>query len=412
MKEINLDSFLYFGYSLKYINDNYDVDFSKIDKEKYAEADETELIRIGSDLLRKSVSNLFNKNVNHVVPLSGGADSRVLIALLLEHTSLSSINTYTFGTPKTFDYEIGNYLADKIGTKHEKFDLTKHIYTEEEFFDISKRIDFQSPLFLHPPIKELLNRFKADNIWSGANAGAVVGSYYRLDSAKSYQEAQRRFIDKARYSNSNLIPERKIKGLVQYMEKDFISPEKLTYDEQVFFKERSIKHLAPHVLMKGFNYKIPFVNTLFMDFMLSVPNEYRLKKNLYKKILNHMYPKEFALKSETRYGYTAQVPEFLIKAKQKYIKLLSILKNKYPKINLPINPMINYLDFNHIFRTKSELKEMIYKNLTDLKKRSLISHVNIDNIWFLHQSYKRNFAEEIIILFTLEIYLKQGIKLN
>ena len=412
MRGINLDSFLYFGYSLEYKNDIYDVDFSNINKEKYAKADETELIRLGSKLLRESVSNLYYSNDKHLVPLSGGSDSRALIALLLEHTNVSSIKTYTFGTPKTFDYEIGNYLADKIGTKHFKFDLTKHIYTEKEFFDVSKRVDFQSPLFLHPPVKELLNRFKEDTIWSGANAGAVVGSFYRADSAENYQEAQNRFINKARFSSSNLIPENKINGLTKYMEDDFISPNKLTYDEQVFFKERSIKHLAPHVLMKGFTYKIPFVNSVFMDFMLSVPNEYRLKKNLYKKILNHMYPYEFALKSETRYGYTAQAPEILIKIKQKYVRLLRILKYKYPKFPLPTNPMINYLDFNHAFRKNVWLKKMVYSNLCDLKKRYLINYIDIEIIWNLHQAYKGNFAEEIITLFTLEIYLKQGIKVN
>ena len=108
MRGINLDSFLYFGYSLEYKNDIYDVDFSNINKEKYAKADETELIRLGSKLLRESVSNLYYSNDKHLVPLSGGSDSRALIALLLEHTNVSSIKTYTFGTPKTFDYEIGN----------------------------------------------------------------------------------------------------------------------------------------------------------------------------------------------------------------------------------------------------------------------------------------------------------------
>jgi len=69
MKEINLHSFLYFGYSLEDINNNYNVDFSRIDKKKYAKSDEDELIRIGSDLLRDSVSSLFTKNDKHIVPL-------------------------------------------------------------------------------------------------------------------------------------------------------------------------------------------------------------------------------------------------------------------------------------------------------------------------------------------------------
>ena len=152
----NLNSFLKLGYFLDYKNKDITIDVSNIDKQKYQDASENELIQIGSKLWKESISSNFILNQKHLVPISGGLDSRAVLAGLLEHTEAKNIYTYTFGTPSTLDYDVGNYIAKKLDTNHTSFDLTKHTYKQDELQDISKRIQHQGVLFHHWPVWEVV----------------------------------------------------------------------------------------------------------------------------------------------------------------------------------------------------------------------------------------------------------------
>jgi len=75
------------------------------------------------------ISKLFISGKKHVVPISGGLDSRAILASLLKFTEAANIYTYTFGTPSTFDYEIGNLIAKETGTMHTSFPLNDYIFS-------------------------------------------------------------------------------------------------------------------------------------------------------------------------------------------------------------------------------------------------------------------------------------------
>ena len=111
MDATNLNSFLKFGYFLDYKNSNYSFDFSNINKNKYKDFTEEKLINIGIKLWKNAIRNQFDEKEMNVVPLSGGLDSRAILATLSEITDPSKIYTYTFGSPGTWDFEIGNYIA-------------------------------------------------------------------------------------------------------------------------------------------------------------------------------------------------------------------------------------------------------------------------------------------------------------
>jgi len=179
MDLINLNSFLKLGWFLGFKNKKLKFNYSGIDKNKYKGMKQDELINLGVTKFRNAISSIFESNKSHVVPISGGLDSRAILAGLLEHTSADKIYTYTFGTPGTLDYEIGNKIAKIFGTKHTKFPLTEYNYNIDEMLDISKKVDFQTILFHHPPIRELENRYKDKFIWSGFMGDPSAGSHYK-----------------------------------------------------------------------------------------------------------------------------------------------------------------------------------------------------------------------------------------
>lgn len=186
MDIINLNSFLKFGYFLDYKNPNYNIDFSGIDKSRYENSRENELIDISINLWKDALIRNFNPNENNVVPLSGGIDSGAILATLLELTYARNIYSYTFGTPGTLDYEIGNYIAKVVGTKHTEIPLTEHEYNLAELIDISKRIDHQTIMFLHPPVSVIDDLFSDFNVWSGTIIDVYFGRHTHIQKAGTW----------------------------------------------------------------------------------------------------------------------------------------------------------------------------------------------------------------------------------
>ena len=181
----NLNSFLVLSYFLNYKNRDIDIDISNVNKQKYTDISENELIDIGAKLWKETISKEFQKNQKHLVPISGGLDSRAILAGILEHTESKNIHTYTFGTPGTLDYDVGSFIAKKLGVKHTSFDLTKCNFKQEELEDVSKRVDFQTILFHHAPIWEVDRLFFGYQNWFGFMGDPLAGSKLSSKPLKS-----------------------------------------------------------------------------------------------------------------------------------------------------------------------------------------------------------------------------------
>lgn len=395
----NINSFLQLGYFLDYKNPDLSFDFSGVDKEKYVGATEQELIEEGSKLWLEAISANFKPNEKHLVPISGGLDSRAVLAGLLKHTDAQNIHTYTFGTPKTLDYEIGSYVAKKVCSKHTSFDLTQYQYTQEELEDISTRIDRQTILFHHPPVWQLDKRFKELQLWSGFMGDPIAGS--KLDTSLSKDEEINKYLKSNLYTKSLIF--RELNELAEVVEPAILDSKILTPLEEIDFINRQLKFIAPHVLMEGFDYKLPFLNEVFFDFMLSIPNKYREGQYLYKKILLHTFPKEFSWKTKTNFGLPLKASKqrvFINRVKDKVVRVMGVTG---------VN--VNYLDFNQKIRSKPDLRNIISLNIHDLKDRNVIDWLDPVKILNTHLAGKGNHADALIVLASLEIHLKSGLKL-
>jgi hypothetical protein len=243
---------------------------------------------------------------------------------------------------------------------------------------------------------------------SGVNAGAVVGSFVPDIPAENLEAARNRFSQKTKFCRSLNLHHCNDQVFKKLMEPEFLDPAKLTYDEQVYFSERSIKHLAPHVLFSGFEYILPFINTPFMDFMLSIDNQFRRYKILYKKILKYLLPKIFSIPIEGNYALPIDAPSSVVALKRNYIKARQKLGRKFPRLIPYSSPMMNYMDFDKAFREKTDLKNIVQKSIADLDRRKIIPWINGQIFFDAHQSGKYNYSDLLLILFSLEIHLKAG----
>lgn len=397
----NLNSFLCLGYFLNYKNKENLLNTIEINKEKYKHVVEEELIDIGSKLWKKAISSHFEKNQKHLIPLSGGLDSRAILAALLEHTEASNLYTYTFGTPNALDYDIGSYLGKKFGTNHTSFDLTKYIYTQGELEDISKRVDLQTILFHHAPIWEVDKMFSDCIAWSGVMGGSSSGGALFATPSKTLENAKKQFLKRNTYVRSiDLASSDKFHDLI-----DCNPPTnegQLTLDEEIDYGNRQSKFIMPHVLIKGYPYKTPFLHSPWVNFMLSVSEYYRINQKLYKKILLSTFPKQFKYKTKANSGLPLNASSFTILSNRVNNKLFRMM-------GISTGKNINYLDFNEQIRNKSDLQKVISSNILDLKSRRLIGWIDIESILKKHLARKANFADALIVLASLEIHLKNGL---
>lgn len=400
VKFYDLNTFLKLGYYLDYVNPRISFDYSKIDKSKYISYDERELVTEGSRILLNAISKKFKINQKHVVPLSGGLDSRAILAGLLMNTEAKNIKTYTFGTPGTLDYNIGNYIAKELGTDHINFPLINLKYNTEELIEISEKFDHQTVLFHHPPIKELEKMYGDSIFWSGYMGDPIAGSHLPNKEGDGIKDELIQFINRNTFVKSiNLnSPNYKINDSFKLIDYDFEDIDKLTLSEKIDFDNRQLKYVAPHVLMKGNNFALPFLDKDWFNFMLSIDNKYRRNEYLYKKILLESFPFEFSLKTKSNYGLPLSASNIEVFIKRTCSKMNRILNGK--------NININYLDFNREIRENKTMRKTIQENLRDLERRKIVSWLDLNKIWQDHINKSANYADAIMVLCSLEIQMK------
>lgn len=403
MNKVNLNSFLKMGYFLNYCNPNYEIDLNTVDKSQYIQMGEDELVNIGVIKLKNSIKAEFKNNKKHVIPLSGGLDSRAILATLLEYTEVKNINTYTFGTPGSYDYEIGSMISKKIGTKHTYFPLNKYKYNMEELIDISKKFDNQTMLFHHGPIWKIVNKFKDFSLWSGCMGDIFTGTHL-VNTINDLQEAKEQFL-----LNESFV---KTINLIDCNEKEFLklisfekSDKSLNIYEQLHIQNTGLKSELPHVVFKGLNFKVPYLNKDWVKYILSVDDKYRKNRYIYKKILLKAFPNLFKLPTKNNFGLPLDTSPNSILIKRAIRKIRKTI-NKFTPIYF--DPDINYLAFDEAIRNKIDLKNIVYENIMDLKQRKIVDWIDIDNIWKRHINKKANHADALIVLASLEIHLKAG----
>lgn len=196
-------------------------------------------------------------------------DSRAILAGLLEYTDAKNIYTYTFGTPDTQDFDIGNLIPKNIGIKHLVLPLTDYTCSLDKLIHILKLIDKKTVLFHHGPVDLIKEYFGDYEISSGFIGDPLAGSHLRRieNTEKQVDEAKYNYINDNKYVRLLkliYIPEC---NLLIFIEFPSCSLDDISLKEQLDFYNRQLKFIAPHVLMQGFIYKTPFLDQKWIDFI-------------------------------------------------------------------------------------------------------------------------------------------------
>ena len=140
----------------------------------------------------------------HIIPLSGGWDSRAILGALLERIDSDRITTVTFGVPGQLDYDLGKKVADSAGVEHHTFDLRSVDFTRDAIRE-SVTADPWTCVpdsFFFSLIRNLFS-CGSDTIWSGF-LGDALTSPQPSDTSTSDEERDKNFTLKLRRSKSKL----------------------------------------------------------------------------------------------------------------------------------------------------------------------------------------------------------------
>ncbi len=398
-------SFLELGYFLDYPRSTVKLppNIKPLDQ---AGVSENELFQRIRQQFFQAVEELFQPGRTHVVPLSGGLDSRAVLGALLEFTEASHIKTYTYGLPGSFDFEIAARVAKHAGVQNVRIPLQSYLYTLEELVETSQAMDHQSLLFFHAPLYRVRAEFGDGLHWSGFLGEAITGDHIRGELAKSMGEGVEKFLDFNRFLKGNdaafLVGGRDYSR--QHLE--LPSPEQgfLTFEEGLDLLNRQNKYIAPHVLLKGFDHAAPFNNSALMALLLSLTEEQKREQALFKKFLQWWQPALFSIPVKNNQGFPLSAPSWKPKFRKRW---LGVKK----RVGFKNDPNINYFNFSSKLIHSGYCRQMVWSQLKELSLRNLWSDFDIASIWKAHLNKHRDHGKLIQGLFSLEIHFKAGKKL-
>ncbi|SDS44172.1 hypothetical protein SAMN05216198_1957 [Halopseudomonas litoralis] len=365
MIKVKVDEYLSFGYTLPELIE-YSVKYDCSNNELSVEDWYKEI----NAVLNTVYDRIFAELPNHakcVVPISGGWDSRALLAEAVERLGADRVTTVTFGTPGQFDYDIGNYIGETFNTNHTAINLN---YTRLSFSELVKSAKNSSWTYMPDAYFNKLARCavceRDDLVLSGFMGDPTTGSFLNkknnaLDGTiLSFMKTQvrGRAISKDTF--------KRIRGveIVSDAEVDSLS---------LYFNIRQKSCILPIISGNSPRYQwteslpscgstqakifSPFSSAEWIELWSRVPRKLKENQNLYLGYLNYQYPSFFSLPS--KYSYGIHKRRFI----RKFFRL-SFLGSKYlvDKVfgkNRFFYENLNYINYDTAFINRDDYRDLL-----------------------------------------------------
>ncbi len=345
------------------------------------------------ELWLDAVRKRFNPNEKIGISLSGGLDSRAILAAVNKLYPDYKGYAFTFGKPECDDIKIAKQCIAKTKWQHKEF-----YFTNDNWFKPRKeKVWFTDGMLnmMHMHGSEFLNEvsINTDFVLSGYLGDVVCGASY----IQSLDYLFNKRIDKniAFIFYKNYASERWIND--NFFDIDHVDPFLMMYRGRRFINMSTLNVLSYIGTRK------PFFDNKLIEFIYSLPDEYRKTNKLYSAMLLKFFPEFF---KEIPWQKTGKTIDKKIDS-----NFLSRTLRKVKR--LPYK--IGFLRDNHNYTNyKNWLKEReITKEITELLKKEKSQYQKYKDIdlyqnYFLPHLYgKKDYSEEILRAVTIELYLRE-----
>ena len=399
--DVAIQSYLKLGYFIDFDQDVLPFHYKNIDRNAYVGVSRENLEKQGHEALLQSIERDFRSTEDHVVPLSGGYDSRLILAALREFLPAERLHTYTFGEPGSYDYELGTKVAKAAGTRHVTLPLRWSSWQRADLDHNALRSQGQGLLFYMHPTRLLEMMYGGTTMWSGYAGDLVAGSKLHKDPAPSEKVAQQRYLQNRRFVRTLRLGAADNASFLPFMAGAFTTPDVVSYDEQIMIAEGLAKFTAPSVLNSFFKTHTPQFNTPWADFFFSVPSEFRHGQNLMLSGARRFFPDLFELPSKNTLGLSSQASGWRRKLKVYTSRARKLAHQFMPSVSWPFH---QYYDYHEAFRTDADMKALVHGLLQDFKRRDQLV-CDIDALWSRHQSRQANLGDVFALIASAEACL-------
>lgn len=353
----------------------------------------------GARLFVDAVQRGLRTGVRPLVPMSGGLDSRAILAALLESLPARDIDTYTHGTPGAGDFEFGSRVARFAGTHHVTLNLDELPFTEEALRAAAIWSDANTDLAQPSVWLHIARRLgTAQPQWTGFTGDGVGGSHYR-GGTHTDAEAVKAFLDEE--SGYRMLPDPGDLRDAKLVDTETTYDRSLSRHEAVWFANHVERYTAHHIFMNAFEFVNPFMDDAFVDFMLSLPAELRAGKRFYDEMMYRRFPRLFALPTKGDGWHQGGLRQLAWRANFALRKAAWRLAP-----GLVHHPMMSYLDFGYALRKRRDVHELGGALLEALARRDVVDSAMVRRLWSEHQAGTRNHRYELTLLLSLEVALR------
>ena len=358
----------------------------------------------------------------HLVPISGGFDSRAILVALLARVPTQNIETISFGFPGQLDYEVGALVSKALGVKHHQLNLVNVKLNWSMLVETAK----QSPATFHfDALFNHLSRTQFTNedytIWSGFMGDPLAGSHLSSTEIPTLEQTVQSFIVKQKKVKSLSWQKPNLSACETEMQ-PLLALHQLRPEDAVNFCIRQANCIAPIVLpikcwqhwqaevgceTTGAEVLAPFIDKNWARYWLYAPAEQRLGQPLYMAMLQKLFPTAMALPSKNSFG----LPPTAIKRiyiKSKLIAIKAKLNQRFPRLRLTRDIRANYLDYTAMFRKREDYKEILNKAFTVLEKENFLSAEQLKNFQDQHNKADADHAELFCLLVGLAANIEAG----
>ncbi|MCB0640829.1 MAG: hypothetical protein KDC44_04280 [Phaeodactylibacter sp.] len=226
-------------------------------------------------LLRRSVKKRLAPNT--LIGLSGGLDSRALLALSLE---CQSVRTFSFGQPDCWDIRIAQQVTQQFGVDHLVLPLSPENWWQGRLESVWRADGFKNLFHLHlSPHQKSIRALEAVHL-NGFLGGIALGGIYA--QAKDWKSNR---LEAAEQHLSNYT--------------HFDPPDRPFYQEAPFEAYR-INNRQRRFTMAGVEewghaaaQRMPFTDAELLEFLYTLPADWRAHSRLYNALLLRHFPAFF-----------------------------------------------------------------------------------------------------------------------
>jgi len=355
----------------------------------------------------------------YIVPLSGGWDSRLILAALRARTD--NIIAVTLGVEGQLDYDIGALVAKASGVKHVSVSLSD---TKLKWSDLEQAAR-QAPwtylpdsLFLfHAYTKAIKEVEGSASIWSGFLGEALTGGHYHSSdvrddvvfSQERFLKSQQRFslVESSQLSSALLLPVRPVALEKCMSECEFLD---LSVRQRGCIAGIVLAHswvgwtAHQQEFTGGVKIVAPFADAEWAAYWLNAPRWHHKGQALYRRMAENRFPELFAIPSKHSWGCKPSQH-----GKQKLVRLIHGVRNRihrqFPRMGIRSGLMDNYLNFQDAFRNREDYIEVMGIALEVLKKNDVAPWLNLDKLWDEHYRGKCDHAQAFQVLLGLAVNL-------